>query len=1197
MEKIIKALFSMRMMALAMLVFLVAIGMATMIESTYDIQAAKILIYNALWFEILLIYLVFNLIFNIYTHRMFQRSKIAMLAFHLSFIVIIIGAGITRHFGFEGLMLIPEGKSTDLLYASEPHIWYRIEDQGKLVATGTKKKFMSEQTNNYFKIKESVKDRKTPIQIEYVNFRKRQIDSVMINDTINSSVLDIVMGGMTSSYVSQNDYILIGGTPLSFNKSDALPGIAVTKVNGKLMVESKVPMRYLPMTEMTRFRQAGITPPDSLYQEVPTDSIVPFLATTLYQVNDQQFVFRNEIANARKMKMSSGKKDVGADVLTIKITDGEKTMLYDLEGGMGQIPSHHKFIFNGLTYQMEYGSTLFQIPFKIQCNEFQLDTYPGSDVASSFASEVTILDPVNNYTRNQRIFMNNVMDYNGFRFFQSAYDLDDPSTPENERGTRLSVNQDWWGTNVTYVGYLLMGIGMFLSIFAPVGRFQDILGKIKKSRQRRESSLMILILVSMSLTFGTTNAHSQVDPHAGHNHAPGEGHDHEDHTGHNHAPGEGHGEEDHAGHNHAPGEGHDHANERQQPSQEVVDMHAKPAAPIFRMISKEHSEELATLLVQDFRGRIIPFHTMCNELLIKISGKNNYEGNNAVQTVMSMHMYPDYWVAQKVINVPKAVQERLKLGATASYMDLTDQNTGEIKFLAEYNASHKKLESKRDEFEKKIIKLVEKYQVMQAFMSWGYMKLIPMPNDPTHMWHVPLEDELMMVDTTASMMTLRYLASLDEGARNNAFGKASDQLKALKAFQRKVSDQSILPTEKHVDVEISYNKMRIFKNAMYSYFIIGLFLLIIFFVRIFIKPTARTERVFKRISIPFIIAMVIVFIYHGLGLLARSYISGHAPWSDGYEAVIFIAWVTMIAGFMFARKNPVVLAGTAVLAFFMIFVTELNLLDPEISPLQPVLKSYWLMIHVAVITGSYGFLGLGAILGLLNKILYIFRTKLNGKRITAHIHEISYISEMTMTIGLFMLTIGTFLGGIWANESWGRYWGWDPKETWALVSVLVYAVLLHLRFIPKLSDKFTFNLVSFWSYAAILFTFFGVNFYLVGLHSYAQGEGLGVVPSWIFWACFGFYVLSEFAAVQYQLYKNDASKVNLRHFLQKGIISTGILYLVSILQMWLIERRFDSDALLTYTKIVGLVWIVIIVMFAFATFRVKKENIPNKAEL
>jgi len=102
-----------------------------------------------------------------------------------------------------------------------------------------------------------------------------------------------------------------------------------------------------------------------------------------------------------------------------------------------------------------------------------------------------------------------------------------------------------------------------------------------------------------------------------------------------------------------------------------------------------------------------------------------------------------------------------------------------------------------------------------------------------------------------------------------------------------------------------------------------------------------------------------------------------------------------------------------------------------------------------------------------------------------------------MTIGVFMLTIGTFLGGVWANESWGRYWGWDPKETWALVAVLVYAIILHVRYIPGLKGKFIFNVLGFWGYTSILFTFFGVNFYLVGLHSYAQGEGLAEIPMWI----------------------------------------------------------------------------------------------------
>jgi ABC-type transport system involved in cytochrome c biogenesis permease subunit len=176
------------------------------------------------------------------------------------------------------------------------------------------------------------------------------------------------------------------------------------------------------------------------------------------------------------------------------------------------------------------------------------------------------------------------------------------------------------------------------------------------------------------------------------------------------------------------------------------------------------------------------------------------------------------------------------------------------------------------------------------------------------------------------------------------------------------------------------------------------------------------------------------------------------------------------------------------------------------------------MIHVAIITGSYGFLGLACILGLLNLILYTFRNEKNGKSITLHISELTYVSEMTMTVGLFMLTIGTFLGGIWANESWGRYWGWDPKEVWALVSVLVYAIILHLRYIPAAASKFTFNVVSFWGYSAILFTFFGVNFYLVGLHSYAQGDGLGKVPNWIIYTIFFFIAFTIYAKIRNKKY-------------------------------------------------------------------------------
>jgi len=131
------------------------------------------------------------------------------------------------------------------------------------------------------------------------------------------------------------------------------------------------------------------------------------------------------------------------------------------------------------------------------------------------------------------------------------------------------------------------------------------------------------------------------------------------------------------------------------------------------------------------------------------------------------------------------------------------------------------------------------------------------------------------------------------------------------------------------------------------------------------------------------------------------------------------------------------------------------------------------------------------------------------------IKEITIINEMSLTVGLIMLTIGNFLGGMWANESWGRYWGWDPKETWALISIMIYAFVLHLRLIPGLRSRFTFNMLSVAAFASILMTYFGVNFYLSGLHSYASGDKV-ITPTFVYYAIVIFATISLFAYLQFK---------------------------------------------------------------------------------
>ena len=191
----------------------------------------------------------------------------------------------------------------------------------------------------------------------------------------------------------------------------------------------------------------------------------------------------------------------------------------------------------------------------------------------------------------------------------------------------------------------------------------------------------------------------------------------------------------------------------------------------------------------------------------------------------------------------------------------------------------------------------------------------------------------------------------------------------------------------------------------------------------------------------------------------------------------------------------------------LLWVAHLSWLDPQIANLQPVLDSYWLMIHVAVIVASYGPFTLGLILGAVALILMTLGTKKNKKKIILNIDELTIINEMALTVGLVMLTIGNFLGGQWANESWGRYWGWDPKETWALISIMIYAFVIHSRLVPGLRGKWTFNVLAIFAYASIMMTYFGVNFYLTGLHSYASGD-VPVTPNFIYYLVAFFTVLS-----------------------------------------------------------------------------------------
>ena len=427
----------MRFISMGLLLFLVAIGGATFLESIYGIQTAKIVVYNATWFTLLLIYLSFGLISNIIAYQMWQAKKIAVLSFHIAFLIIMIGAALTRYMGFEGLMVIREGSSTNFIYSADPKLLV-FASNGKETKTDAFQTFLSPVEipffNNYFK--HSIEIGKKEITVSYANFESKMIDSVEIKASIKGDVIDLITEGMQSNYLESKELFMVGNIPISLNKTLTMPGVEIKKEGKAYVMKSSIPIRYLPMSQMQQARQTGAEIPDSAYHELSLNQWDTMRTKTLYQAGDQQFVIKQIISHARKKLFPSGKKNVGSDYLTLLVECGKEKKTVRVMGGMGALPTPQNIQIDGLQVQIEYGAIRMPLPFSVACNNFTLIKYPGSESPSSFESELTIIDQKNNYTNKRKVFMNNVTDYKGYRFFQSSYDLDDPKTPENEDGKK-----------------------------------------------------------------------------------------------------------------------------------------------------------------------------------------------------------------------------------------------------------------------------------------------------------------------------------------------------------------------------------------------------------------------------------------------------------------------------------------------------------------------------------------------------------------------------------------------------------------------------------------------------------------------------------------------------------------------------------------------------------------------------------------
>jgi len=868
-KKLLNQLFSMQVMAVLIILLAIAMAAATFIENSYGAVAAKAVVYNAWWFELAILITFISILLNIFKFKLYKLRKLPVFIFHFSFLVIILGAGVTRYISKEGTMHIREGDSADQFQSFETY-FYASAMEG-----------------------EELKEVKQMVLLSAKS--KKQVNTSLRTD----------------------------GQRIRFRSTDYISG--------------------------------------------------------------------------RQMAAQMGGGSL-QDVLNVEVSiDGYKEEIL-IRGMLTQPLSLAEYEINGVSFKAGFGSIASQLPFEIKLVDFQLERYPGSNSPSSYASEVILLDKNEGVERPYRIYMNNILKYKGYRFYQASYDQAD------EKGTTLSVNSDALGTTITYVGYFLMIVCILLSLFAPGSLFVRLLKE--SSKPVKAGALLVILSIGLSLQ-------------------------------------------------------------------------AQNTPPLSKLIEKE-AKEFGKIWVQGADGRFEPVNTLAQELTRKIFKQNRYGDYSAEEFWLSILIDPVKWESIKLFELERP-ELSVMLGINGSKAAFSNFFQGnQYRLTQMVDEALRKRPNERSSVDKSIIKLDEQLNVFYLCINGQYLRIFPDLRDSHARWldltsnanGLPEKDSLF-INTAFG----EYLNAITEGNTS----MAQKWREAITQYQVN-NGSEVIPAETKAKLEILYNRILVFERLAPFYATIGLILLIIQFMAMF-KPKKWQAQLTSGFAVLFRLG----FILHTVGLAIRWYVSGHAPMSNGYESMIFVAWGTLLAGLILMKRSKMALALTALLTALSLLVAHLSWMSPEITPLMPVLKSPWLTIHVAVIMTSYSFLGLGALISIVVMLLYITKTKLNYQVVDRHIAHLTRMNKIVLIVGLYLITIGCFLGAIWANVSWGRYWGWDPKETWCLISILIYSFVIHMHHIKGMKNDFSFNLGSLLSFGSIVMTYFGVNYFMGGMHSYGGG--------------------------------------------------------------------------------------------------------------
>jgi cytochrome c-type biogenesis protein CcsB len=1041
MKTIYNFLASKKLTLILLLALSVATGIATFVEEAHDTETAKTLIYSARWFEILLALTVLNLVLVLYEFGIGIKNRPGIFILHIAFIVMLIGAALTRYVGYEGVMHIREGSQSNEIHTYSAFFKAKHTENGDSTIKEEGITIAKLETSPFsFNIPTKSGD----LKIRYKAYIPRASKTIRQVSEGGKEYLEIYTAGRSrgnTNFISPGESLSMDETSFSFEPQNEInqAGIVVKKEGKGFNIRSSE-------------RIIRSTPQGQVIDTLKIDSVYVLEKDIVYNLPSQMFVYTNYYTSGIIEYTSQNTDRSLKDIIVVAAElQGQTKDLY-VPGGSNYTAEYDTYSVNSTEIDLAYGIKTIELPFALQLNDFILERYPGSKSPKSYESQVTLIDKRNGTKEKHRIYMNNVLDYDGYRFFQSSYDQD-------EKGTILSVSYDFWGKWVTYISYFLLFLGFLIPFFKKKSRFNLLRKRIKEIRAARKA-LMISLLIAIG-SLGSAQAQN-------------------------------------------------------------------PTATV----DKAHLSKFEETIVQSFGGRFEPVHTLAVDVLHKVSKTHTIstpeKGKlSPMEAFTDMMLNPQYWQSQAIVNISnEAIRQIVGIsGEYASFNQFFDAR-GHFKLGQQSEEAFRKSPAEQSKFDKEVMKVNEQLNILSMAFNGDMLRIFPGEKLENFKWIAPtdslayrpitgklsvINEDLQIQPFTFNNLFVHYINALRNGVMTNDYSRADRILSYIKSIQRQSTAAHILPSETKLKMEVHYNNARIFVVLKYLYMILSVVLLLLTFTE---NLKAKHSPKLSLLTNILFGVLAAAFLYHTYGMGLRWYIAGHAPWSNGYESLILVAWGGLLAGFIFMKYSRITLAATALLAFFVLLTAGFSTYDPKMTPLVPVLDSYWLIIHVAAMVVSYGFLGIGFILGIINLFIYLFKKEHNKTRINLTIKELTNINELNLQIGLFLAVAGTFLGAIWANESWGRYWGWDAKETWALIILLVYAIVIHMRHLPKFNDALVFNIASVIGFASVMMTFFGVNYYLTkGMHSYAAGDKT-VFPLYAWFIIIGVLALITAAIVK-----------------------------------------------------------------------------------